>query len=146
MEKTKKIIIKHIGPIAVMNSIQGPILQPFEAKVTDIMHLVVTGYKTYEVLSDGTQVRLTLDNYNKNNNNKKFEGKRPAKPVETVESKEVKEENQKIEDKDNEVVEEDIEQDSDEVVESSENVEEKHHNNNNNRNHNNNYKKNKNRQ
>lgn len=63
----KNVIIKDMGPITVLGNISGPILKPFPVKVSDLLHLVVTKYHVFEVLSDGKEVRLTVDNYNKSN-------------------------------------------------------------------------------
>lgn len=61
--KEKFIIIKTPGLISVMGNISGPILKSFKASVNTIFHLVVTRYEVYQVLRNGTQILLDIDNY-----------------------------------------------------------------------------------
>lgn len=66
--KEKKIIVKSLGTIDILGGITGPILKPFVRDVKTIMHLVNTGKDVYEVLPDGTEIKLNISNYETDNN------------------------------------------------------------------------------
>lgn len=145
MIESKRIVIKHIGPISVMGNVQGPILQPFTASINDIMHLIVTGHKTFEVLDNGTHLRLTLENYKKDNNKNTKKAKVQQESIPAY-SRVVEAAEEKIEEKVEKIEEVVADEEISDVVETEEvKTEDKPNQNNNNRNnHNNNYKKNKN--
>lgn len=66
--KEKKIIVKSVGTINILGGVTGPILKPFIRDTKTIMHLVNTNCDVYEVLNDGTQVKLTMRNFETDNN------------------------------------------------------------------------------
>ena len=73
--KFKMVIIKSSGTVHLLSGIAGPILTPFPCSVDKILQLIRTNINVYEVLSDGTEVKLTLDNFNKINEKNHVEEK-----------------------------------------------------------------------
>lgn len=63
--KEKNIIVKSVGTLDILGGVTGPILKPFKKDVKTIMHLINTGKEVYEVLEDGSQVKLSIRNYDK---------------------------------------------------------------------------------
>lgn len=63
--KRKNIIVKSAGMLHLLGAMTGPILTPFPCDVNTILQLVITHKDVYEVLSDGTEVKLDRSNYNK---------------------------------------------------------------------------------
>ena len=66
--KEKKIIVKSVGTINILGGVTGPILKPFIRDTKTIMHLVNTNCEVYEILNDGSQLKLTMRNYETDNN------------------------------------------------------------------------------
>lgn len=64
----KKIVINTAGPISLKSGIYGPILTPYKERIETVVALVTHGYNVLEVLENGEQVKLTLQNVNKNLN------------------------------------------------------------------------------
>lgn len=60
----KKIIVKSAGTLHLLAGATGPILTPFMCKVDTILHLINTRKDVYEVLEDGTEIKLDEVNYN----------------------------------------------------------------------------------
>ena len=77
--KRKNIIVKSSGTLHLLSGVAGPILTPFSCTCDTIMHLINTNKDVYEVLSDGTEVKLNKDNFNKDNSKKKEEVKKDLK-------------------------------------------------------------------
>lgn len=65
--KKKKIIVPTIGQIPLLGGIAGPILKPFLQDVETIRHLITVGCDIEEVFEDGSTLKLTLYNYDKDN-------------------------------------------------------------------------------
>lgn len=65
--KKKKITVETSGPLRVKGGIRGPIEIPYMEEISTIGRMVVAGYKVTEHLSDGTKIKLTIQNYNKEN-------------------------------------------------------------------------------
>lgn len=65
--KKKKIIVPTIGQIPLLGGIAGPILKPFLQDVDTIRHLITVGCDVEEVFKDGSSIKLTLYNYDKDN-------------------------------------------------------------------------------
>lgn len=63
----KTIIVKSAGTLPLLSGVAGPILTPFRCKVDTIGHLINTRKEVYEVLEDGTEIKLDKDNFNKEN-------------------------------------------------------------------------------
>ena len=103
--KRKNIIVKSSGTLHLLSGVAGPILTPFSCTCDTIMHLINTNKDVYEVLSDGTEVKLNKDNFNKDNSKKKEEVKKDFKQQKQQEEnnqpikEEKKEEVQKNEEK-----------------------------------------------
>lgn len=60
----KKIVIDTKGPLSLKGGISGPIEIPYYENITIIGKMIMRGYKVFEILNDGSKVRLTLTNYN----------------------------------------------------------------------------------
>ena len=81
-ETSKMIIIKHHGPIAIKGGIYGPTL-PFREELPVIASLITRNYPVYEQLVDGSEIKLSLLNYDENHNTgliKAVEFKEPVDP------------------------------------------------------------------
>ena len=74
-KKYKMIIVNTAGIQHLLGGVAGPILTPFPCRISTILQLIITGKSVYEVLKDGTKVRLTRSNYNKDNS---LENKNPT--------------------------------------------------------------------
>lgn len=78
---SKNIRIDHHGPIYAKGGMYGPIITPY--KETDkfvVSQMIMAGIKVVEVLPNGTEVVLTLDNFDKDNSaTKKEADQQPAK-------------------------------------------------------------------
>ena len=96
--KQKKIIVKSVGTINILGGVTGPILKPFIRDTKTIMHLVNTNCDVYEILEDGTELKLTMRNYETDNSSavakaakveepKKEETKATEEVTETSEAK-----------------------------------------------------------
>jgi hypothetical protein len=59
----KKIKVLSSGLISIKGGIYGPILTPYEESFETIFQLIAGGYKVVEVKEDGTEVPLTILNY-----------------------------------------------------------------------------------
>ena len=71
MSKTYKMIkIPYNGPIMPLGGVYGPINSPFKQEVNEISALIMKGYPIIEVLNNGSEVNLTLSNFDKDNNPK----------------------------------------------------------------------------
>ena len=66
-EKVKRIKILTPGPIPSRGNIYGPVLTPFYETLSSIFRFVASGVDVVEVLSDGTEVKLTVSNYKNDN-------------------------------------------------------------------------------
>lgn len=82
-EKLKRIKILTSGPIPSRGNIYGPVLTPFYEPVSSIFKFVASGIDVVEVLSDGSEVKLTVSNYKNDNeaaivNNNGEETKNPV--------------------------------------------------------------------
>ena len=103
--KRKNIIVKSSGTLHLLSGVAGPILTPFSCTCDTIMHLINTNKDVYEVITDGTKVKLNKDNFNKENSKKKEEVKKDFKQQKQQEvinqpiKEEKKEEVQKNEEK-----------------------------------------------
>jgi hypothetical protein len=60
----KMIKIPHRGPINEIGGVFGPISSPYMEKTKTIIAMLKTGKKVTEVLPDGTEIALNLENYN----------------------------------------------------------------------------------
>jgi hypothetical protein len=69
--KTKRIVIPHNGPIYPKGGVYGPINTPYVEQVRTIGVLLLNNYPVEEVLDNGERVKLTLQNYDKDNSAKK---------------------------------------------------------------------------
>lgn len=69
--ETKRIVIPHNGPIYPKGGVYGPINTPYVENVRTIGVLLLNNYPVEEVLDNGEQVKLTLQNYDKDNSVKK---------------------------------------------------------------------------
>lgn len=65
--KRKKITISTEGPLRIKGGIRGPIEIPYMEEISVIGRMIMSGYRVFEHLSDGTKVRLDVHNYNKEN-------------------------------------------------------------------------------
>lgn len=63
----KFVILPHQGPIYPKAGIHGPILTPYKEDVRTIGILLMRDYKVTEVLADGTEVALNLQNFDQDN-------------------------------------------------------------------------------
>lgn len=77
-EPTKKIKILTNGPITALGYIWGPVLTPYNEKVSNIFKLLSNGVKVVEV-TDGGDVELTVQNYQKDNSKTSKEAEDKAK-------------------------------------------------------------------
>jgi len=68
MVQTKIIKILSITPIAAKGGVYGPILTPYTEKTNIIFSMITQGLKVVEVLKDGTELKLTAINFDKENN------------------------------------------------------------------------------
>lgn len=68
--RRKRITVRTNGYIAPLAA-KGPINEPMTVPVDKIKELVMNGYRTYEVLKDGTKVELNAINYDKENGDPK---------------------------------------------------------------------------
>lgn len=66
----KMIKIPSSGPIRARSFIAGPILTPYKEDVRTIGAMINDGVTVIEVLDNGTELPLTLVNFNKDNNPK----------------------------------------------------------------------------
>ena len=62
----KKIIVPHNGYIGMLGK-NGPIEIPYMETVQRIGEMIMRRLPVYEILSDGSKVKLTLQNYDKEN-------------------------------------------------------------------------------
>lgn len=69
--ETKRIVIPHNGPIYPKGGVYGPINTPYVENVRTIGVLLLNNYPVEEVLDNGEHVKLTLQNYDKDNSVKK---------------------------------------------------------------------------
>jgi len=67
--KTKNIKILSRTPIRAKGGIYGPILTPYTEKTSIIFAMITQGVDVVEVLKDGTEVKLTTINFDKDNEN-----------------------------------------------------------------------------
>ena len=67
VSKKKKITITTKGPLRIKGGIKGPIDTPYSEDVSTIGRMVISGYKVFEHLSDGSIVKLDIHNYDKEN-------------------------------------------------------------------------------
>lgn len=67
----KQIVIDHKGDIPVLN-VSGPIDIPYWETLEKISQMLMYNVAIYEVLSDGTKVRLDLCNYDQENDPKEM--------------------------------------------------------------------------
>ena len=63
--KSKKIRILESGPINALGGIQGPILSYYRETMQTIFQLVRDGVKVIELTPDGSEIPLTIQNYDK---------------------------------------------------------------------------------
>ena len=88
----KKIKILTKGIITVKGFIYGPVLTPYYEDLDTIFEMLSTGIKVVEVLDDGTEVELSIMNFNTDNSSKKTSRKNnntktaPTQETTTVES------------------------------------------------------------
>jgi len=76
----KLIKIKSNGPIYAKGGVYGPIETPYAEDLGTVFRMLSAGVKIVEVLEDGTEVVLTVSNFDKNNAPKKEEkAQEPAK-------------------------------------------------------------------
>jgi len=86
----KRIKILTTGVIKVKGYINGPVLTPYYETIDDIIKLLIAGIKVVEVLDDGSEVALNLNNVSSSNDDEKSApgvDETPASVVEPVESK-----------------------------------------------------------
>lgn len=96
MEPKKRIKILTRGAITAIGCIYGPILTPYYEKESIIFKLVAAGVHVVEVLDDGSEIKLGVDNYKANNNiQKKKAAKSVAPKAEDVNTTPVVESTQK---------------------------------------------------
>lgn len=85
----KKIIIPYNGRIRLKGNIMGPIEIPYMEDIKMICKLIMDKYPVYEVLKDGSKVKLTLINYNEDLNPETTSMTKEYKQVSVKESKEL---------------------------------------------------------
>lgn len=125
----KRIKILTTGAITVKGFINGPVLTPYWEDTATIFSMVSKGIHVVEVCDDGSEVRLTLNNFADDNSKVSREAKK-AKQAELVnnimngnndtikeESTEVKEEVKEETVEESEITEPIIEEKKEEVVE-----------------------------
>ena len=101
---SKRIKILTSGVIPVKGFFCGPILTPHRETISNIYRLISAGINVVEVLDNGSEVKLTMMNYNIDNNPHAYVNKKPvgSTPVvfiepETIEEPvEIKVEDEKI--------------------------------------------------
>lgn len=100
----KRIKIPHNGPIYAKGGVYGPIKSAFVEHVSNIRLMLIGGVNVVEVLKDGSEIGLTLENYDKDNN-PEVRDPEIVKPLnserQAVKEDVVKEENKKIENNNN---------------------------------------------
>lgn len=74
----KMVTIPHHGPIFPKASIYGPITNPYKEDINTISTLLMQGYPVTEVISEDVQVKLTLANFDKDNNPANQGAEKPA--------------------------------------------------------------------
>lgn len=67
MNEKKKIKILSTGPIECCGFVWGPVLTPYMEDVSKIFKMISAGIHVVEVLEDGTEVKLTVENLKKDN-------------------------------------------------------------------------------
>jgi len=67
MDERKKIKILSSGPIECCGYIWGPVLTPYMELTSKIFKMISSGVHVVEVLEDGTEVKLTVENLKKDN-------------------------------------------------------------------------------
>lgn len=66
-DDTKMIKIKSEKHVYSKGGIYGPVLTPFRETVANIFLMILENIKVVEVLKDGSEVELTIMNFNKEN-------------------------------------------------------------------------------
>lgn len=101
--ETKRIVIPYNGPIYPKGGVYGPINTPYVENVRTIGVLLLNNYPVEEVLDNGKRVKLTLQNYDKDNSVKKETAETVEEANETVstEKKEVNNLNRNRDNKNN---------------------------------------------
>jgi len=79
MIKTKNIKILSTAPIMAKGGVYGPILSPYTEQTSTIFAMISKGVNVVEVLKDGTEIKLTARNFDKDNDIKEEIPK--SKPV-----------------------------------------------------------------
>lgn len=87
----KKIKILTSGPITAIGYIWGPVLTPYYEDADVIFKLLSAGTKIVEVTDDGTEVELTLQNYQSDNSKNARDKKAKADEEAAKAAKEAKE-------------------------------------------------------
>ena len=67
MDEKKKIKILSTGPIECCGFVWGPVLTPYMETTSKIFKMISAVIHVVEVLEDGTEVRLTVENLRKDN-------------------------------------------------------------------------------
>ena len=62
----KRIVVPFVGLIEVLGC-SGPIEVPFELEVDKIGEIIAARFPVVEILKDGTRVKLSMDNYDREN-------------------------------------------------------------------------------
>lgn len=82
--KQKRVAVRYTGPIMPLGAVYGPTV-PQVMDVHTIALLLQKGYRTVEILNDGTEIVLNLANYNIDNEGDGGESlKEVAKPNENI--------------------------------------------------------------
>ena len=81
MDERKRIKVLSRGPIECCGFIYGPILTPYMETLSKIFKMVSANVHVVEVLEDGTEVRLTVENLKKDNSVKPVEESKVEEPV-----------------------------------------------------------------
>lgn len=76
----KRIVVASTGPIAERGGVYGPLLNPYLEKTDIIARMIMGGKAVYEVDKDGTELKLTLHNYNTENFGKSVTKPEEVKP------------------------------------------------------------------
>ena len=90
--KTKRIVVKSRGKVLTSRGMCiSPIARPYNEKLETIM-LMISRYRAdvYEVLDDGTEVKLTIQNFDKDNSVKTDDDATQNKPFTVVDRDEIK--------------------------------------------------------
>lgn len=65
---TKKVTVHSAGTLHLLGGMTGPVLTPFPCDVEKIYSMIVTKVDVREKLNNGQIIKLTLENYNTDNN------------------------------------------------------------------------------